>query len=273
MSSQSDVESELAALKAGTTGGAGQQALEQGDTTPPAQVEAAPVSEPGEGGGTGMIVRILGEGQWDVSDEQVTALNELDSAVESAVEAGDRETFSQSLDALLDAVRSAGVPLADESLEDSDLILPPGRRDAGGGAGAAQRRRADPGLMAKTRFINDRGLTARMTLVMFLLGGLFVALVVGLMFAAGRDTAALACIIGIAGIGIAWFQWYNSDKVALKAMRAREVTPGGGARAARHDRPALRARGHAQADASRSPTPTCRTPSPPAARRATRRCA
>jgi hypothetical protein len=72
-----------------------------------------------------MIVRILGEGQWDVSDEQVDALNELDSAVESAVEAGDRETFSQSLDALLDAVRTSGVPLADESLEDSDLILPP----------------------------------------------------------------------------------------------------------------------------------------------------
>jgi hypothetical protein len=72
-----------------------------------------------------MIVRILGEGQWNVSDEQVAALNELDSAVESAVDGGDRETFSQSLDALLAAVRSVGVPLSDESLEDSDLILPP----------------------------------------------------------------------------------------------------------------------------------------------------
>ena len=35
------------------------------------------------------------------------------------------ETFSQSLDALLAAVRSVGVPLPDESLVDSDLILPP----------------------------------------------------------------------------------------------------------------------------------------------------
>src|SRR6187551_2272141 len=42
MSSQSDVESELAALKAGSA----PQALEQSDSTPPAQVEAAPVSEP-----------------------------------------------------------------------------------------------------------------------------------------------------------------------------------------------------------------------------------
>jgi hypothetical protein len=72
-----------------------------------------------------MIVRILGEGQWNVSDDQLAALNELDSAVESAVDGEDRETFAASLAELLDAVRSGGVPLPDESLEDSDLILPP----------------------------------------------------------------------------------------------------------------------------------------------------
>ena len=72
-----------------------------------------------------MIVRILGEGQWKLSDEQLTSLNELDAAVESAVDGGDQDTFRRSLEALLDAVRSTGVPLADESLEDSDLILPP----------------------------------------------------------------------------------------------------------------------------------------------------
>ncbi len=72
-----------------------------------------------------MIVRILGEGQWEVSDDQLPSLNELDSAVEAAVDGEDRETFAQSLDALLAAVRAVGVPLSDESLEDSDLILPP----------------------------------------------------------------------------------------------------------------------------------------------------
>ena len=75
--------------------------------------------------------------------------------------------------------------------------------------------------MATTRFIHDRGLTARMTLVMFLLGALFVALVVGLMYL----FPSYAVIIGVVGLGIAWFQWYNSDTLALKAMRAREVTP------------------------------------------------
>ena len=76
--------------------------------------------------------------------------------------------------------------------------------------------------MARTRFIGDAGLTARMTLVMFLLGGLFVALVVGVMF---LFDPAYAPIIAIAGIGIAFYQWWSSDKVAMRAMRAREVTP------------------------------------------------
>jgi heat shock protein HtpX len=80
--------------------------------------------------------------------------------------------------------------------------------------------------MAGTRFVNDRGLTARMSLVMFLLGALFVALIVALMYAGGAyGGGGLAFIIGVAGLGVAWFQWYKSDTFALKAMRAREVTP------------------------------------------------
>jgi heat shock protein HtpX len=75
--------------------------------------------------------------------------------------------------------------------------------------------------MAHSRFVRDTGLTVRMTLVMFLLGGLFVALVVGLMYA----FPSYAVIIGLAGIGIAFFQWWNSDKAALRAMGAREVSP------------------------------------------------
>jgi heat shock protein HtpX len=75
--------------------------------------------------------------------------------------------------------------------------------------------------MARNRFIKDTGLTARMTLVMFLLGGLFVALVVTMMYL--FSDAWL--LIGIIGLGIVWFQWYNSDTIALKAMRARIVEP------------------------------------------------
>jgi heat shock protein HtpX len=76
--------------------------------------------------------------------------------------------------------------------------------------------------MARSRFVGDAGLTVRMTTVMFLLGALFVALVVGLAYAAG---GGLGILIGIGGIGFAVYQWANSDKVAMRAMRAREVTP------------------------------------------------
>ena len=58
---------------------------------------------------------------------------------------------------------------------------------------------------------------------MFVLGGLFVAVIVGLI--AVVDSPGLAMVIGVVGLGIAWWQWYKSDTVALKAMRARVVTP------------------------------------------------
>jgi len=74
--------------------------------------------------------------------------------------------------------------------------------------------------MARTRFAPDHGLTARMSTVIFLLGALFVALVVGLMYV---FPPAWAPFIGLIGLGIAWWQWYKSDTIAMKAMHAREV--------------------------------------------------
>jgi heat shock protein HtpX len=76
--------------------------------------------------------------------------------------------------------------------------------------------------MAHTRFIKDTGLTARMTATMFVLGGLFVALIAVLIAVL---PPGLAVIVGLIGLGVAWWQWWNSDTVALKAMRARVVTP------------------------------------------------
>ncbi|RLV49126.1 zinc metalloprotease HtpX [Nocardioides mangrovicus] len=79
--------------------------------------------------------------------------------------------------------------------------------------------------MARTRFVHDSGLTARMTTVMFGLGALFVAFMVVLIYLAQAfGGPGLAFVVGLAGLGVAWWQWYNSDKVALRAMRARVVT-------------------------------------------------
>jgi len=72
-----------------------------------------------------MIIRILGEGQYDVADHALDRLNELDATLEAAVEAGDEAAFSTALTDLLGGVRTAGVAHPADSLDESDLILPP----------------------------------------------------------------------------------------------------------------------------------------------------
>lgn len=72
-----------------------------------------------------VIVRILGEGQFDVTEDQLVRLNELDAAVEASVEAGDVPAFEQALTALLEAVRNDGAAHELDSIDESDLILPP----------------------------------------------------------------------------------------------------------------------------------------------------
>ena len=71
-----------------------------------------------------MIVRILNEGQWKLSDEAVRRLSDLDDQVEAAVSAGSQEQLAEALHSLLEQVRSTGKPIPDEELLDSDLILP-----------------------------------------------------------------------------------------------------------------------------------------------------
>jgi heat shock protein HtpX len=74
--------------------------------------------------------------------------------------------------------------------------------------------------VAQTRFRPDRGLTARMVLTMVLLAALYVVLVLVI----GQFTNALWLGIAI-GLGALWAQWFFSDRLALSAMRAREVSP------------------------------------------------
>ena len=72
-----------------------------------------------------MIIRILGEGQYDVADHALDRLNELDAALEGAVDSGDEAAFAAALAELLDGVRSVGVAHPADSLDESDMILPP----------------------------------------------------------------------------------------------------------------------------------------------------
>jgi heat shock protein HtpX len=71
-----------------------------------------------------------------------------------------------------------------------------------------------------TSFGKDPGLQVRMTVTIFLLGAVYVVLVVA-MLAAGVNGVTVAVIAG----GLALFNLFGSDKLALRAMGAREVSP------------------------------------------------
>jgi hypothetical protein len=72
-----------------------------------------------------MIVRISGEDQYRLADEDATRLNELENEVVQVVESGQEDGFADVYRALLDYVRAQGTRVGDEELETSDLILPP----------------------------------------------------------------------------------------------------------------------------------------------------
>ena len=72
-----------------------------------------------------MIVRIATEGQYEIGDDDVEALNELDNAAVSACNADDETRFREAFDRLLEFVRSKGQQVGEDELVGSDVILPP----------------------------------------------------------------------------------------------------------------------------------------------------
>jgi heat shock protein HtpX len=83
-------------------------------------------------------------------------------------------------------------------------------------------------MATHTRYAPDRGLTVRMTATMFLLGlvfVVFVGLVIGIMTAAHASAAAIILVAVVFGGGSAFISLFYSDKIALAAAGAREVSP------------------------------------------------
>ena len=72
-----------------------------------------------------MIVRISGEGQYNLPDEDAGRLNELDNRAVSAVEQGDETGFKELWSQMLELVASDGNAVPDDELLESDVILPP----------------------------------------------------------------------------------------------------------------------------------------------------
>jgi heat shock protein HtpX len=75
-------------------------------------------------------------------------------------------------------------------------------------------------MARSSTFGKDTGLQVRMTLTFFLLGALYVGLVVALLYS-GASGVTVALIAG----GLAAVNLFGGDKLALRAMGGREVTP------------------------------------------------
>lgn len=72
-----------------------------------------------------MIVRIMGEGQYQVTDDIAHHINEVDNRLVEIVQKNDREAFSEVFCELLESIRTHCQHIPDDELVESDLILPP----------------------------------------------------------------------------------------------------------------------------------------------------
>jgi hypothetical protein len=71
-----------------------------------------------------VIVRILGEGQFELDQGHARQLDELDSALVEAVEGDDDRAFEEALAELVAEVKRAGRALPPDYLGPSDMTVP-----------------------------------------------------------------------------------------------------------------------------------------------------
>jgi hypothetical protein len=72
-----------------------------------------------------VIVRVMGDGQYEIDDEVAKGLNDLDNQTAQALEAGDEKKLAELLRRMAEAVRSNGARLADDDLTPSEAVVPP----------------------------------------------------------------------------------------------------------------------------------------------------
>ena len=115
-----------------------------------------------------MIVRISGEGQFRLPDEDADRLNELDNRAVSAVEQGDETGFQELWSQMLELVTGDGNAVDDDELVESDVILPPRDITFDEAKRRVHRRGPDPGLMDEEafnlsvrRFLKKLGVTSQ----------------------------------------------------------------------------------------------------------------
>jgi len=72
-----------------------------------------------------VIVRIATEGQYEVGEGDMPALEQLDNDAVAACEDGDEQRFNDTFTRLVEFVRERGQPVPEDRLDPSDAIFPP----------------------------------------------------------------------------------------------------------------------------------------------------
>ena len=72
-----------------------------------------------------MIVRISGEGQFELPESDAERLNELDNRAVAAAESGDERGFHELWGQMLALVEADGRAVDGDELVESEVILPP----------------------------------------------------------------------------------------------------------------------------------------------------
>lgn len=71
-----------------------------------------------------MIIRVFGVGQFDVPNDAMAELNQLDDALTGPVERHDEAALHAGLEKVLEAVKRLGTPMPEDFIGPSDLMLP-----------------------------------------------------------------------------------------------------------------------------------------------------
>jgi hypothetical protein len=72
-----------------------------------------------------VIVRVSGEGQYELPETDAERLNDLDNQAVAAVEAGDEARFAELFGQIIALIHAEGAALAEDDLRGSDVIVPP----------------------------------------------------------------------------------------------------------------------------------------------------
>jgi len=72
-----------------------------------------------------MIVRLMGEGQYELNTAQVDELNLIDNNLVKIVDNDDEDAFRTEFKKIVDYVHSNGKHIPDDIIKPSDVIIPP----------------------------------------------------------------------------------------------------------------------------------------------------